>query len=86
MEVKEINELLQAVNEKAVTPTGNYYVLFVDDLKALEQYLLIWGLEKEGYYNIAGNNIFVIESPLNTLIDITDKFEKTMIINRLLKV
>lgn len=74
MNITKINELIHAANEKASMTTGNYYILFVDDLKSIEHWLLFWTLTEYGYYQIYGQNIFIIQSSLNTLIDITDKF------------
>ncbi len=41
MTIKEINKLIDDANQVAAMATGNYYLLLVDDIKAIEQWLLL---------------------------------------------
>lgn len=56
---------------------NNYYLMMVekDFILNNSQWFKMWDEFKEGYYQIAGNKVFVVESSLNRIIDITDKME-----------
>lgn len=76
--LKEINDKFDIINEKSKYPVGNYYLLLVEKnfIIAYEDWFLLWGQMYEGYFEIAGNKVFVVQSPLNTIIDITEQMEK----------
>lgn len=66
-----INKMITDVNAEAEHATGNTYVMFTPHKAWLKDWLRLWGQEEDGSYSIAGNNVFVVESTLSKVIDIT---------------
>lgn len=78
MDLAELNNKFQELDSKCRYPTGNTYLMLVekDFIVRYSDWFMLWGRHQHGYYEIAGNMVYVIESTLNKLVDITKQLEK----------
>jgi len=67
-----INKQLDLLN--SLYGINNYYLMMVEKqfIENYENWFLLWEEHKDGYYEITGNKVFVVESPLNKVVIINN--------------
>jgi len=69
--VTMVTDMITDVNAESENATGNTYIMFTPHRVWLKDWLRLCGQEENGSYSITGNNIFVVDSTLSKVIDIT---------------
>lgn len=77
MDLIELSNKLNEACSKTEYPTGNIFVMLIEEdfILKYNDWFLLWGKHKDGYYEISGNAVYVIASTLNKVIDVTEQLK-----------
>lgn len=69
--IDEINQMIDDCNRSVEICIGNTYLMLTPHTEYIWDWLMLWGQNENGSYYIAGNNIFIVQSTISKVIDIT---------------